>query len=179
MIGVGLLAGAWLLAGAGAAKLWSPDAAAAMLRRAWRGAPRGSAARSTVRATGLVEIAVGGAVLLTGTRTAAVLLAGCYLAFLAVAARLLLTGQHGSCGCFGSTESPVGFGHLVVNTAAVAVAIAAAVRPPGAFGGLAGDSVLLGVVGVGQALLLAYLAFLSITALPALAAARRRLLETA
>jgi hypothetical protein len=66
-----------------------------------------------------------------------------------------------------------------VNAVAVAVAIAAAVRPPGALGGYTDSAVLVGVVGVGQSCLLAYLAFLCLTALPALAAARRRLLETA
>lgn len=177
MIGPVQLAAALLLAGAGAAKLRAPDQAAAMLRAAWRTRLRADAAQVLVRIGGTVEIAVGASVAASGSRVAAALLGCCYLAFLVTAWTLLRRGHRSSCGCFGATESPVGVGHLVVNVVAVGIAIAAAVRPPGPVGGLFDDDVLTGVVGVGQAVLLAYLAFLSITALPALVAARRRLLE--
>lgn len=179
MIGTMLLAAALLLAGAGAAKLGSPTAAAGMLRRAgwrWLGT---AAARTLVRAGGVVELAVGLVAIATGSRPASALLAACYLTFLIVAARLLRRGQRASCGCFGATDSPVGAGHLVVNAIAVGLAIAATVRAPGPLGGRFHGSVLAGAVSLGQAVLLAYLAFLSITALPALTAARRRLLEAA
>jgi hypothetical protein len=179
VIGTTECAAALLLVAAGAGKVWSPEVAAAMLRRAWRRAPRGAAARVAVRIAGVLEIGIGAVAIALGDRVSAALLAGCYLTFLAVAARLQLTGQHGSCGCFGSAESPVGPAHLIVNAAAVGGAVAAAVRPPGALSGFLDADGLVGIVGVGQAALLAYLAFLCITALPALAAARRRLLETA
>jgi len=113
-----------------------------------------------------------------GDRVSAALLAGCYLVFLAVVVQLLRTGQHESCGCFGSADSPVGSAHLFVNAVAAAVTIAALVRPPGALGGFLDGGGLVALVGIGQAVLVAYLAFLSLTALPALAAARRQLLET-
>jgi len=180
VIGSLQLAAALLLAGAGVAKLRSPDQAAAMLRKAWRPTRlRGSARRMLVRTGGVVELAVGVLVIVTGGRVAAVLLGCCYLAFLLVAGRLLRGGQRTSCGCFGATDSPVGVGHIVVNLAAVAIAGAALARAPGPVGGLFDGSALTGVIGVGQAVLLGYLAFLSITALPALVAARRRLLEAA
>ena len=179
MIGTMQLAAALLLAGAGVAKAHSPDQAAAMLHRAWRTKLRASATRVLVRSAGAVEVGVGAAVIVTGSRIAAVLLGGCYLVFLIVAGRLLRDGRHSSCGCFGATDSPVGVGHLVVNVVAVAVAVAAIARPPGPVGGLFRTDTLSGVVGLGQAALVAYLAFLSITALPALVAARRRLLEAA
>ena len=179
MIGSLQLAAALLLAGAGLAKLRAPDQAAAMLRRAWRTTLRGSAARMLVRAGGVAEFAVGTAVIVTGGRQAAVLLGCCYSVFLIVAGRLVLGGQRASCGCFGATDSPIGLGHVVVNLAAVAIAAFATVRPPGQVGGLLDATALTGLIGAGQAVLLAYLAFLSITALPALIAARRRLLEAA
>jgi len=179
MIGSVLIAAALLLAGAGVAKVRAPDQAVAMLRRAWWARLRSGTARAFVRIGGFVELGVGAAVIVTGARFASGLLACCYLAFLVSAARSLHRGVRTSCGCFGSTESPVGVGHLVVNAVAITVAVAALVQPPGAVGGLFGGSVLIGVVGLGQAVLLAYLAFLSITALPALVAARRRLLEAA
>jgi hypothetical protein len=173
------LAAALLLAAAGIGKVCRPDAATAMLRRAWPRATRRLPVRSAVRAAGLVEVGIAALALAVWDAVSAGLLAGCYLAFLAVAARLQFTGQHDSCGCFGSTESPVGIAHLVVNAAASGFAIAAALRPAGALGGAFDAGGLVGVVRLGQALLLAYLAFLSMTALPALAAARRRLLEIA
>lgn len=179
MIGSVQLAAALLLAGAGVAKLRAPDQAAAMLRRAWRTRLNRRPARVLVRTGGLVELAAGAAVIAIGDRAAAALLGCCYLAFLLVAAQLVRRGQRTSCGCFGATESPVGLGHLVVNLAGIGIAIAATVRPPGAVGGLLHHGALTGVAGVGQAVLLAYLAFLSITAFPALLAARRRLLEAA
>jgi hypothetical protein len=179
LIGSLQLAAALLLAGAGAAKLRAPEQAAAMLRQAGWATLRVAAARQLVRAAGAVELAVGVAVVVTGSRLADVQLGVCYLAFLAVAGRLLRGGERASCGCFGATDSPVGIGHLVVNVAAVGVAVAGIVRAPGPVGGLFDGDVLTGVVGVGQSVLLAYLGYLSITALPALVAARRRLLEAA
>jgi hypothetical protein len=179
VIGSLQLAAALLLAGAGFAKLRAPDQAAAMLRQTGWTTLRRSTARLLVRAGGIVEVAVGAAVIATGSRVAAVLLGCCYLVFLIVAGRLLHGGQRVSCGCFGATDSPIGIAHLAVNLAAAAIAVAALVRPPGTVGGLFDGDPLTGVVGVGQSILLAYLAFLSITALPALVAARRRLLEAA
>jgi hypothetical protein len=179
VIGSVQLAAALLLAGAGLAKLYAPDQAAAMLRQAWWARLGAGTSRGFVRFGGVVEIGVAVAVIVTGGRVAALLLGCCYLAFLVVAGRLVHRGQHTSCGCFGAADSPVGIGHLVVNLLALAAAVAAAIRPPGVLGGLLDDDALTGAVGVGQAALLAYLAFLSITALPALVAARRRLLEAA
>jgi hypothetical protein len=149
-----------------------------MLRRASHPVrPRPGTSRALARWSGAVEVAIGVAVIASGGRLAAALLGSCYLAFLAVATRLLRTGQRTSCGCFGTADSPVGMGHLAVNAIAIGVAAAAVVRPPGPAGGLFSDDLLHGIVGLAQAGLLAYLAFLSITALPALLAARRRLLE--
>lgn len=177
MIGSVELAAALLLAGAGAAKLRAPQPAAAMLRRARLASLRPGRSRILIRTVGVAELGIGLAACVTGGRVAAALLGCCYVAFLIVAVRLLRGGHRASCGCFGATDSPVGAGHLVVNLVGIATASATVARPTGAVGGLLDDERLAGVVGVGQAVLLAYLAFLSITALPALLAARRRLLE--
>ena len=177
MIGSVQLAAALLLAGAGVAKLLAPGQAAAMLRTVWWTRLPAARARLLVRVSGVVELAVGAAVLATGDRIADASLGCCYLAFLIVAWRLVHRGQRAPCGCFGATDSPVGIGHLVVNAVAVAIAIAGVVRPPGPAGGVFDGDLVTGIVAFGQAVLLAYLAFLSITALPALFAARRRLLE--
>lgn len=174
MIGALDLAAAALLAAAGLGKLRSPAVAGTMLRRALPAALRPLARPATVRLAGLAELAVGAAVVLTGARAALALLAAAYLVFAAVTVRLIASGQRASCGCFGRADAPVGTAHLVLNAAAAAVALAGVVRPPGRWGGAFGADVLPGLIALAQAGLLAYAAFLSITALPALAAARRR-----
>jgi hypothetical protein len=169
------MAAALLLACAGLAKLVAPAPATAMLRRAW---PRLAATTATVRAAGAGEFALGLLVLVVGDRMSALVMGACYAGFTAVAVRLLRRGRHDSCGCFGRADSPVGAAHLVLNGVCLGAAAAAFVRPPGRFGGLFDGGVLHGVVAAGQVALLTYLGFLSITALPALTAARRLLLES-
>ena len=171
MIGALELAAALLLAAAGTAKVVAPSPAAAMLRRVL---PPARHLPAVVRIGGAVELAIGTSVAVTGSRWSTLLLALAYAAFAVVAARLIRLGARQSCGCFGRTDSPVGWPHLALNVVAVAVAIAAAVRPAGPAGGLFEHGTLAGTVGLGQAGLLAYVGFLSITALPALAAARRQ-----
>jgi hypothetical protein len=180
MIGSLEMAAALLLTGAGLAKLRSPGQAAAVVRRVspWRGEAWSRAAPLAVRAAGLVEVGAGTAVVVTGYRLCTLLLGACYLAFALVVLALRRDRQHTSCGCFGRADSPVGAAHLVLNLTCLGASAAAFVRPPGSFGGLLGHGALPGVVATGQAVLLAYLGFLSITALPALGAARRQLLET-
>ena len=99
--------------------------------------------------------------------------------FVGVVLGLLTRGRGTSCGCFGAAESPVGAAHLVVDVAATAVAALAAARPPGPLAGLTDQPAATVVTGLGQVCLLAGLAYLSITALPATAAARRHVEESA
>ena len=174
MLGSLSLAAALLLAGAGAAKLGSPQPAVAMLRRGLPTGLRFLARALLVRAAGLGELAVGSAVVLTGSRLALVLLALAYLVFLALALRLTAAWSPTSCGCFGRTDSPVGAGHVLLDALAAAAATGAAVQPPGPLGGWAGHAALPAAVGVAQAGLLAAVAYLAITARPALLAERRR-----
>ena len=174
MLGSIELAAALLLLAAGVAKVRSPDAAATMLRRAAPRLPAALRQPSAVRIGGVLEAAIATAVVLTGTRAAAALLAGCYAVFAVVSIRLTVLGQRASCGCFGRTDSPVGAAHVVLNVLALAVAAAGVVRPTGPVAGLFDGALLAGLIGAAQAVLVAYLGFLSITALPALAADRQR-----
>ena len=171
MVGSLELAAALLLVGAGAAKLRAPAPAAAMLHRVWA---RWHAGPGLVRLIGLGEVGVG-LWAIGGDRLADGALAAWYLACTAVAGYLARRAPATPCGCFGRADSPVGIAHVVQNAGCAAVAIAAAARPPGRFGGLLELGPLDAVVGGALVLLLAYVGFLSITALPALAAARRQL----
>jgi hypothetical protein len=173
MIGSLDLAVALLLAGAGAAKVGAPDQAVAMLIRAWPRLRPMPSLRAAVRVGGGVEVLVGLAVVADGGRVAAALLAACYLGFLGIAVRLTRLGDRLSCGCFGRTDSPVGLPHVVFDLAGLGVALAGVVRPAGRFGGLFDHDAVIAIGGSAQAALLAYLGFLSITALPALLAGRR------
>jgi hypothetical protein len=177
MIGSLVAAAALLMAVAGVAKLRAPEPAAAMLSQAWPVLGRVGVLPRLIRASGVVEAGIGGAVLVHGGRPAAVLLTACYAGFVVVALRLTLRGQHTSCGCFGRTESPVGVPHIALNVVGLGAGVAASIRPTGPLGGLFEAGPVLGVVGVAQVVLLAWLGFLAITALPELTALRRRTSE--
>jgi hypothetical protein len=164
------IAAALLLAGAGLAKLRAPAPAIAMLRRVW---PRLSGAL-VVRTVGTGELGVALLVIVSGDRVANVALTSWYAAFTVVTVHLVRRAPATSCGCFGRADSPVGIAHVVQNIVCAAVAAVAVARPPGRFGGLLDAGALHAAVGTAQAGLLAYLGFLSITALPALGAARRQ-----
>jgi hypothetical protein len=174
MEGTLLMAVALLLGAAGAAKLRTPAPTVAMAHRLWRAVPDNARAVCAVRIIGSAEMAAAIATLATGGRLAAIALATWFFAFAAVTALLVRRAPATPCGCFGSADSPAGPAHIALNLAGAAIATAAAVRPPGAFGGVFDRTALAGLVGTAQVLLLAYLGFLSITALPALAAQRRR-----
>jgi hypothetical protein len=77
-----------------------------------------------VRVLGSVELAVGGAALIVGGRTAAGALAVVFTAFTAVTVPLVARASDTSCGCFGALSSPVGRIHVVSNAAAALVALA-------------------------------------------------------
>lgn len=168
-------AAAVLLAVAGVAKVRTPGPAATMIVTVWPRLRPLRRARLVARAVGVVELGSGIAVLAVGGRVPAVLLIACYLALAAVALRLALGAEHASCGCFGAADGEVGAAHVVLDLCGVGIAVAACVRPPGPITALFADGVLSGLTLCAQALLLAALGYLSITALPALTAARRPL----
>lgn len=162
--------GAALLLAAGTAKVVRPVATADAL--AMSGFPSSA---PVARLLGTGEAVLGALVLASVVlpTPAAALAAGAlgvaYLAFAAVAGRLLAVGAS-SCGCFGEVDAPLSRVHVAVNLVlAVAAGIAATGSPP-AVGGpgtlaLAATCVAVGAVAVRALLVL----------VPALADGIRRL----
>jgi hypothetical protein len=170
IVGALSAAAAILLVVAGVAKVRTPAPAAAMIALLWHRAPR---PRLLARAAGVVETLAGLFALAGGGRIALSVLAGCYLVLTVVAVRLAVGPQRAPCGCFGAADGTVGTAHVVFDLACLGAAVCGFVRPPGSVLELFDGGTLAGVTVVGQTLLLAALGYLSITALPALAAARR------
>ena len=137
MLGAFCAAAALLLLWSGFAKLRRPGPAARMLV-GLLGRPF-PAQGLAVRLLGALELTIGLSVLVSGGRTALAALAVCYLAFAAVAARLVTGVHRAPCGCFGRSETPTGLVHLVVDLVAAAVAVAGALRPFGPLAGYAGQ----------------------------------------
>jgi hypothetical protein len=176
MIGILAAAAAVLVLAAGLAKLRRPDPAGAMLRRALAGRVRPDHdLRNAVRVAAGLEVAVAVLFLVVGGRVPAALLAATYLGFLAVVVLARRRPGATSCGCFGRADAPLGVAHLGLDAVGLLVAALAVGRPVGALGGLLDLAPAPAVIGGAQLLLVAGLGFLSITALPALAAARHPL----
>jgi hypothetical protein len=159
---VALAAG--LLVPAGVAKLRDPAVARTAL-----GLPR--RAELLVRAIGGGELLLAAAVLLVASRPLVAALGLAYAAFTVVAVRQRARGA--SCGCFGATETPTGWHHVLLDGgAAVSAAVAAVAGVPPVVD-LLGDAPLAGIpllVAGGAAVVSLQLL---ITALPELAVARR------
>lgn len=166
-------AAAALLAVAGAAKIRTPAPAATML--SGLGVGPFARARAGARLAGVVEIAVGLAALVVGGRVAAAALAVCYLVLTAVALRLARAPESAPCGCFGTADGDVGPAHVVLDVVALGIAITAVVLAPSGLGAWFATDPVLALTATVQAAVLAALGYLSITALPALSAARRTL----
>jgi hypothetical protein len=177
MIGSLVAAAALVVGAAGIAKVISPAPAARMLTQGWRGLRRMRALPTIVRIGGLAEVAIAAAVIATGARVAAALLAACYLVFTAVALRLVIGRPRTPCGCFGRAGTAVGRTHVAVDAAFLAAALAGTIRPAGPAAGLLDHGAVVATIGAAQVVLLAVLAYLCITALPDLGADRRRLVE--
>jgi len=170
MIGALCAAAAVLLLGSGLAKVRRP-APAARLLAVLVGLPK----PLVVRLIGALEMAIGAAVLLSGGRAACAALAASYLTFALVAARLTTGPRPAPCGCFGESDTPTRPLQVVVDALACAAAVAGTVSPVGALGGFAGQPTLVLFVGLGQVAVLAGLAYVSMTVLPDVLAARERL----
>jgi hypothetical protein len=163
---VSVLAAVLLVAGLG--KLRAPAAAADAMRAA--GVPAGP---GPARLAGLLEAAVGTAVLAAPSRPALLAMAALYLVLAGVAVRLLRAAvPAASCGCFGADAPPSRL-HAWFDAAAALVAAAAATRPPPGIATLAASAPLAGVglvAGCGAA---AYAVSLVLRHLPEVATAYR------
>ena len=122
------VASAMLLALGGASKLLRPATTSNALRSL-----RLPAAPFGVRLLAVAEIGVAVGALAGGGRTAWLLVAGAYLGFACfVVLAMWRGGAVSSCGCFGAPDTPPTLVHVLVTTAASAVAFATAVgHPPG------------------------------------------------
>jgi hypothetical protein len=116
-----------LLVVAGGVKLKKPLPATGSL--ALLKLPRSTA---LVRGLGCIEIAVGGAALVTDSRVTYWVVSGAYAAFAAFTAWALYTDQPlASCGCFGEPDTPATPLHVLLTlAAAAATALAAANSSP-------------------------------------------------
>lgn len=162
------LASAALLVVAGGTKLRDPLPLVRALRSA-----RVPARPLLVRAVAAVEVALGVAAVLLGSRTAAVLVALSYAAFtgFVVLARAR-GGVLASCGCFGRSDTPPTVTHAVVTAGFALVAAAVAVRPLGPVEQLVPASPGAGVPLLLAATAVAVTAYLTLALLPQLRVAR-------
>ncbi|WP_052668316.1 MauE/DoxX family redox-associated membrane protein [Nitriliruptor alkaliphilus] len=159
---VALAAG--LLVPAGIAKLRAPGVARAAL-----GLPRRT--EPWVRTLGVAELGLAAAVLATAARPAVAALGVAYVAFTAVALRQRARGA--SCGCFGASDTPTGWHHVLLDGVAAAVVMAAAVVGVRPASHLLTDAPLAGVPLLAAGAIAVASLQLVITALPDLATARR------
>ncbi len=110
-----------LLVVAGVAKACSPSAARGVLLDAGLPIPR-----VAVRLLGAAEVLIGAGAALRPIPLTAVLVAIAYGAF----CTFVLWARPARCGCFGTADSGGGPTHVLLNAAACAVAVSAALAPP-------------------------------------------------
>jgi hypothetical protein len=166
------IASAALLGAGGALKVHRPATTARALRA--MGLP-GSPA--LVRAGAAVEVGVAVSALAWASRPFALAVAGSYLAFAGfVLAALRRDVPLSSCGCFGVQDTPPTPGHVILNLAAAAVALAVAAHPGGAaladIGHL-GGSLVERVLFVVLTAVAAWFAYIALTLLPQVVGARK------
>ena len=120
---VALGAAALLLLAAGAAKVADPTTTAgALAALGWPSSP------GLVRTGAAGEALLGAAALVVGGPVLAALVAASYLGFVAFVVAALRAGTPlSSCGCFGRADTPPHPGHVVVDAALAAGALAAAI----------------------------------------------------
>lgn len=164
-----VFAAALLLGAAGVGKAVSPGATRIALRSA--GLP---ASPLVARGLGVVEVLITVAALIVGGPVATGLVAASYLGF-GWFARRLDTRARGAapCGCFGASSAPVGTLHVVLDLLIAAGVAVAALDAPGPIWDAASGTPGAGVPFAGLVLLLTWMLYAALTALPeALAAAK-------
>lgn len=172
---IGLLSGAaLLLAAAGVAKLRQR----APIRSAFTAAAVPGARRLPAglanRLSGTVELAVAVVVLGIGGRLGGLLIAVCYGLLAALSARMLAVEFGQDCGCF-NRPSPVTHWHTGVNLAGALIGGLAVLLPARSLPAELGRQPVTGSALLLASAVLAYLGYLTMTALPALRAAAAEL----
>jgi hypothetical protein len=172
---IGLVsAAALLLAAAGLAKLRRRTP----LRSAFAAAAVPGLARlpagAATRLAGTVELVVGLVALAVGGRLGALLLAAGYAALTGLTVRMMAIEAGQDCGCFGR-PGPVSHWHTGVNLAGLLIGLAGVALPAGSLPAEIGRQPVSGLALGLAAALLAYLGYLTMTALPALRSAMAEL----
>jgi hypothetical protein len=168
---IGLLsAAALLLAAAGLAKLRQRSPARSAFAAAAVPGARRLPAGLANRLSGTVELAVAAVVLGAGGRLAGVLIALCYGLLAALSARMVAIEFGQDCGCF-NRPSPVTHWHTGVNLTGALIGVLAAVLPARSLLAELARQPVSGAALLLASVLLAYLGYLTMTALPALRAA--------
>jgi hypothetical protein len=139
---------------AGLAKLRAPDTAAAALR----------ISPSLIRGLAVGEFVLGVSCVVQPTRATAVVLAGAYATFAAVAAALRRRGL--ACGCFGDNDLPVSQAHVIASELLGALAAAAALASPRGLSWVVGQPIAEAVVLAVAIAAAAYATVLIFTVLP-------------
>ena len=154
------LAACGLLVAAGLPKLRDPLPLVRALRSV--GLP---AHRTSVRLLALAEVVLGIVAIAEPGAVTGLLVALAYLAFTGfVALALRRGGVLGSCGCFGKPDTPPTTGHLVVTAVLAASAVGVALSPPDGSELRGGHPQQLALLG--YAVLVAFLAWLTLAVLP-------------
>jgi Methylamine utilisation protein MauE len=132
-------------------------------------------ARTAVRVGSIAEALLGAAALVVPRTASAFLVALSYAVFaVVVAVTRSKGGAIASCGCFGTPDTPATALHIVVNVGlAVSAAAVAVAAPAGTIVSILSREPLHGVPLVAVSALCGWLAYLTISALAALQAARR------
>jgi len=172
---IGLLsAAALLLAAAGLAKLRRRTPARSVLAAAAIPGARRLPAGLANRLAGSVELAVAVAVLGIGGRLGGLLIVLCFGLLAALSARMVAVEVGQDCGCF-NRPSPVTHWHTGVNLAGALIGALAAAMPARSLFVELGRQPVSGAALMIASVVLAYLGYLTMTALPALRAAAAEL----
>jgi hypothetical protein len=163
-----------LLAGGGALKALRPRDTAQALTAVGLRFPSVLPARIAVRVGGFVEVVIGVSALVVAGPLLCGLVAASYLAFAGfVVVALRSHAPISSCGCFGKVDTPPSVVHVVIDTAFVVVAVAAAFTGDVALPDVLGDQPLIGIPFVMLLVIGCSLTFLAFSALPKTMAAVR------
>lgn len=136
---VSVVAVAWVVVVAGAAKLHDPAPLRTVLHSIGVTVPRAG-----VRAAGVLEIAMGVLVILLGSPLVMLAMGCAYLVFAGLLVVVARAGDPVSCGCFGARSSSAGWVGIVIDLGSAGVTLTgAAVAAPV---GLGSGSDLLAVI---------------------------------
>lgn len=160
-------AAALLLAVAGLAKLRQPAPIRSALAAAGIPGAQRLGAKVATRLSGAVELTVAAVALLVGGRIAAALVALAYLVLAGLSARMMSIESGQDCGCFAKPVA-VSHWHTAVNLSCMLAGLIALAVPADSPISLLGQSPVTASAQLLAAAVLAYLAYLLMTALPEL-----------